>query len=162
MGLAEKVDANLYFIRGVNMQDKINIVSQCDEQEFLNVVRINGLLKYNVTQTNGKLKIPNVEIVRVACDENGVIVGGASGSTYLSSLEIEVLWVNEAYRRKGIASELLKEIESEAREVGCSLAHVTTYSFQAPLFYQKQGYIICGEIDGFPNNIRLFTLKKKL
>ena len=84
------------------------------------------------------------------------------GSTYLSSLEIEVLWVNEAYRGQSIASQLLKEMENEAKEAGCQLAHLTTYSFQAPQFYQKRGFVVCGEIDGFPNNIKLYTLKKLL
>jgi len=31
------------------------------------------------------------------------------------------------------------------------LAHLTTYSFQAPQFYQKNGFVVCGEIDGFPD-----------
>jgi hypothetical protein len=33
------------------------------------------------------LKIPDVESIRVARNENGKIVGGVSGSTYLPSLE---------------------------------------------------------------------------
>jgi Acetyltransferases len=73
-----------------------------------------------------------------------------------------VLWVSESYRGQNIASRLLEEIEVEAQKAGCAFAHLTTYSFQAPLFYQKQGYAICGEIDGFPDGIKLFILKKQL
>ena len=144
------------------MKKKVNIMNQYDEQEFLNTVRINGLLKYNMAKTNGKLKEPDAEIVKVARDESGIIIGGISGSTYLSSLEIEVLWVTEAYRGQNIASQLLDEIENEAKEAGCQLAHLTTYSFQAPQFYQKKGFVVCGEIDGFPNNIKLYIMKKVL
>lgn len=140
----------------------ITISNCCDEQEFLNSVRLNGLLKYNMKQTNGKLQVPNVEFVNVARNEKGVIIGGVSGSTYLSSLEIEALWVQETYRGQNIASRLLAEIEHRSKESGCQLAHLTTYSFQAPLFYQKHGYVICGEINGFPDDIRLYTLKKQL
>ena len=141
---------------------KVIIMNQYDEQEFMNTVRINGLLRYNIAKTNGKLKEPDVEIMKVARDDSGIIIGGISGSTYLSSLEIEVLWVNEAYRGQSIASQLLKEIENEAKEAGCHLAHLTTYSFQAPQFYMKRGFVVCGEIDGFPNNIKLYILKKLL
>ena len=141
---------------------KVIIMNQYDEQEFMNTVRINGLLRYNMAKTNGKLKEPDVEIMKVARDDSGIIIGGISGSTYLSSLEIEVLWVNEAYRGQSIASQLLKEIENEAKEAGCHLAHLTTYSFQAPQFYMKRGFVVCGEIDGFPNNIKLYILKKLL
>jgi GNAT superfamily N-acetyltransferase len=144
------------------MQEKVSILSQYDEQAFLKTVRINGLLKYNMSETKGKLKEPDIEIRKIACNENGEIIGGIAGSTYLSSLEIEVLWVSEAYRGQGIASRLLKAVESEAKSAGCKLAHLTTYSFQAPEFYKKSGYVVCGEIDGFPDNIRLLTLKKPL
>jgi len=100
------------------------IISNCyDEQEFKDIVRINGLLKYNMDKTGGKLKVPDAEIVRVAREN---------------------------------------EIENEAKALGCHFAHTTTYSFQAPLFYQKQGYTICGEIDGFPDDIKLYMLKKQL
>lgn len=125
-------------------------------------MRINGLLKYNLTKTNGKIKEPDFEFVRVARDESGIIIGGVSGSTYLSSLEIEVLWVCDDYREQNIASRLLEEIEVEAKKAGCLLAHLTTYSFQAPQFYQKRGYVICGEVDGFPDDIKLFMLKKQI
>ncbi len=144
------------------MQTKVTISNQCDEEEFLNAVRINGLLKYNMDKTSGKLKVPDVEIIKVARNESGIIIGGISGCTYLSSLEIEVLWVSEDYREQNIASQLLKEIEVEAKKVGCCLAHLTTYSFQAPQFYQKRGFVVCGEVDGFPDNIKLYILKKQI
>lgn len=144
------------------MQVKVTISNQCDEKEFLNVVRVNGLLKYNLNKTAGKLKEPDLEIVRVARDKDGVIIGGALGSTYLSSLELEVMWVNENYRGQNIASQLLEEIEFEAKAAGCRLAHLTTYSFQAPEFYLKQGYVVCGEVDGFPDDIKLYLLKKRM
>ncbi|MFS0783088.1 GNAT family N-acetyltransferase [Bacillus sp. 1P06AnD] len=138
-------------------------ISNCyNEQEFLDIVRLNGLKKYNLDKTNGKLQIPNKVFTFVARNENDVIIGGVSGSTYLSSLEVEVLWVQESYRGQSIASRLLIKIENEAKKAGCQLSHLTTYSFQAPLFYQKQGYKICGEIDGFPDNIKMYILKKQL
>lgn len=141
---------------------KVTISSQCDDKEFLDSVRINGLLKYNMAKTFGKLKIPNIDIIRVARNENGTIIGGASGSTYLQSLEVEVMWVNEDYRGQKIASKLLKEIEIEAKNAGCKLSHLTTYSFQAPKFYVKQGYTVCGQVEGFPDEIKLYFLSKML
>jgi GNAT superfamily N-acetyltransferase len=144
------------------MEREFIISSICEDSEFLDVVRINGLLKYNLEKTNGKLRIPDMEIRRVARNDIGEIIGGVQGSSFLSSLEIEVLWVSESYRGKNIAEKLLAEIEQEAKTAGCQISHLTTYSFQAPQFYQKQGYTICGEIDGFPDNISLFILKKQL
>lgn len=82
------------------MKVNVTISNQCDEKEFLNAVRINGLLKYNLNKTSGKLKEPDIEITRITRDKDGIIIGGALGSTYLSSLEIEVMWVNKNYRGK--------------------------------------------------------------
>lgn len=144
------------------MAETITISNYCSEPEFLNEIRLNGLLKYNMDKTAGKLKVPDLEIVRVARDSNGLLIGGAAGSTYLSSVEIEVLWVDEAYRGRQVASRLLREIEEEAKGAGCRLSHLTTYSFQAPGFYKKQGYAVCGELDGFPDGIKLYLLKKPL
>jgi len=144
------------------MPNKITIYNHCDENEFINTVRINGLLQYNMEKTNGKLKTPDIEIVRVARDESGTIVGGAYGYTYFSSLCLEVLWVSEANRGQNIASRLLLEVENEAKEAGCVIAHTTTYSFQAPQFYIKNGYELCGEISGFPDDVKLYTLRKQL
>ncbi|BFK97841.1 hypothetical protein K070079E91_01920 [Eisenbergiella porci] len=56
----------------------------------------------------------------------------------------------------------IKPIEDEAPSIGCQLSHLTTYSFQASLFYQKCGYSICGMVDGFPDNIQLYVLKKQI
>jgi len=57
----------------------ITIYNDCDEQEFLNSVRINGLLEHNMKRTNSKLKVPNIEFTNIARNEKGVIVGGVSG-----------------------------------------------------------------------------------
>lgn len=140
----------------------ITLHEDCEKQEFFDSVRMGGLLAYNLEKTGGKLTIPTLRFTHVARNEQGVIVGGVSGFTYLSTLEVEFLWVDEAYRGQKIASRMLADMERRARDAGCQLAHLTTYSFQAPLFYQKQGYELCGEVSGFPDDIRLHLLKKQL
>jgi hypothetical protein len=53
-------------------------------------------------------------------------------------------------------------IEEEAKKKGCKLVHLDTYSFQAPEFYKKQGYDIFGILDGYPEGIKRYYLKKDL
>ena len=105
---------------------------------------------------------PNKEILYVARNEKNSVSGGVFGVTYLSALEVETLWVHVDYRGQGVTSQRLKTIEDEVRSIGCQLSHLKTYSFQAPLFYQKCGYSICGMVDGFPDNIQLYVLKKQI
>ena len=73
-------------------------------------------------------------------DENGEIMAGLVAETFGNWLEIEYLFVKEDLRGQGIGSQLLHQAESEAKMRNCRFAFVNTYQFQAPTFYQKQGY----------------------
>ena len=56
----------------------------------------------------------------------------------------------------------MTEAERIAREHGCTFAHTTTFSYQAPDFYQRLGYRIFGVIEGYPDGIKQYFLKKPL
>ena len=73
-------------------------------------------------------------------DEHGEIMAGLVAETFGNWLEIEYLFVKEDIRGQGIGSQLLHQAESEAKKRNCRFAFVNTYQFQAPVFYQKQGY----------------------
>ncbi|WP_373075883.1 GNAT family N-acetyltransferase [Streptococcus infantis] len=73
-------------------------------------------------------------------DEHGKIMAGLVAETFGNWLEIEYLFVKEDLRGQGIGSQLLHQAESEAKKRNCRFAFVNTYQFQAPGFYQKQGY----------------------
>ena len=73
-------------------------------------------------------------------DEHGEIMAGLVAETFGNWLEIEYLFVKEDIRGQGIGSQLLQQAESEAKNRNCRFAFVNTYQFQAPAFYQKQGY----------------------
>ena len=73
-------------------------------------------------------------------DEHGRLLAGLVAETFGNWLEIEYLFVKEDLRGQGIGSQLLQRAESEAKKRNCCFAFVNTYQFQAPTFYQKQGY----------------------
>ena len=73
-------------------------------------------------------------------DEKGNLLAGLIAETFGNWLEIEYLFVKEDLRGQGIGSQLLHQAESEAKMRNCRFAFVNTYQFQAPAFYQKQGY----------------------
>ena len=73
-------------------------------------------------------------------DEHGEIMAGLVAETFGNWLEIEYLFVKEDLRGQGIGSKLLEQAESEAKMRNCRFAIVNTYQFQAPAFYEKQGY----------------------
>lgn len=73
-------------------------------------------------------------------DDSGELMAGLVAETFGNWLEIEYLFVKEELRGQGIGSKLLQQAESEAKKRNCRYVFVNTYQFQAPAFYQKQGY----------------------
>ena len=73
-------------------------------------------------------------------DDSGELMAGLVAETFGNWLEIEYLFVKEEFRGQGIGSKLLQQAESEAKKRNCRYVFVNTYHFQAPNFYQKQGY----------------------
>jgi len=94
----------------------------------------------------------------------GIIIGGVYAKLLLGNcLSIDILWVEEKYRKRGYASQLMQAIENAAIRLGSKLSIVDTFEFQAPDFYKKCGYEIFGILDDCPcvGNKRYY-LKKSL
>ena len=95
-------------------------------------------------------------------DAEGNVIGGLLGGTYWGWLYVDILWVDESYRRQGIGSKLLAQAEGEAVRRGCHHVHVDTMSWQAPLFYQKHGYRVIGILPDIPKGHQKYLLQKEL
>ena len=98
----------------------------------------------------------------VEYDENGAVVAGILGGTYWGWMYVDVLWVKEEFRQKGIASRLLSSAETEAVRRGCHHVHLDTMSWQAPEFYKKRGYEAIGILPDIPSGRQKYLLMKKL
>ncbi|MGB0497250.1 MAG: GNAT family N-acetyltransferase [Rubricella sp.] len=72
--------------------------------------------------------------------EDGRIVASLRVVLALGRAEMKTFWVDEAERGKGTGAMLLRAAEEEARTRGARLAVLDTFSWQAPGFYEKQGY----------------------
>lgn len=79
--------------------------------------------------------------------DTGEAASGIWAGILYGWLFIELLYVAEPDRRRGLGSHLLKAVENAAREQGCVGAWLSTYAFQAPGFYEKNGYEPFGELE---------------
>ena len=75
---------------------------------------------------------------------------------------IDILWVHEEHRNRGIGSCLLSRAEQETVRRGCHHVHVDTMSWQAPGFYQKHGYELIGILPDIPQGNQKYLLMKAL
>jgi GNAT superfamily N-acetyltransferase len=96
----------------------------------------------------------------IARDDNGALIGGVSGRTIYGNFLIGVVWVDKKYRGTGLGRKLMGSAETEAIGRGCKVSQLDTLSIQAPLFYQKLGFEIVGEVPEFPGSpARYFMMK---
>ncbi len=82
---------------------------------------------------------PAVELT-VRFEDGGELLAGASGWTWGQAAGIGMTWVHREHRRAGLGSALLAAFEDEARRRGCTHVFVTSFTFQAPEFYQRHGF----------------------
>ena len=95
-------------------------------------------------------------------DGEGKVIGGILGGTYWGWMYVDILWVHEDYRGKGIGSRLLLQAERSAKARGCHHVHLDTMSWQAPEFYRKHGYSVVGILPDIPQGNQKYLLQKKL
>lgn len=96
-------------------------------------------------------------------NNGGEVLGGIAATLYCwRCLYIDVLWVNKKHQRKGYGSNLLQTVEDEARRMGCALAHLDTFDFQAKAFYLKRGYELFGELNDCPPGHKRLFFKKSI
>jgi GNAT superfamily N-acetyltransferase len=87
--------------------------------------------------------------VKVA-DGAGDLVGGLTAWTWGGLCGISMLWVREDCRKDGWGGRILLAAEAEARSRGCDRVAVSSFTFQAPGFYQGHGYTETGRTLGIP------------
>lgn len=121
-----------------------------------------GIIKHNSEVITLKESVPEIPVNRVMKDDKGNIIGGINCilNYCWNTMYIDMLWIDEKYREKGYASELLKRIEIIAKEKQCTLIHLETMEFQAKGFYLKNGYEIFGELDNVPDGHRRYYMRK--
>ena len=95
-------------------------------------------------------------------DESGELVGGLAGWTWAGLLGIEMLWIRADSRKDGWGSRILQAAEEEARVRGCDRACVSSFTFQAPAFYQRHGYVETGRTLGIPGGAEDVHMFKRL
>lgn len=94
---------------------------------------------FNAAATADVDAAPQQELTVRADDADG-LVGGVSGWTWGRAAGIAMTWVRADQRGTGLGARLLAQFEDEARRRGCTHAFVTSFTFQAPAFYEGRGY----------------------
>lgn len=95
-------------------------------------------------------------------DAQSKVVGGAVGYTMYGQLYTDMLWIDRAFRNKGLGSKLLIAAEELGKKRKCTFSCLLTMSWQALPMYQKLGYEIEFVREGFENSAKMYHLRKSL
>ncbi|NUR07642.1 MAG: GNAT family N-acetyltransferase [Nocardioidaceae bacterium] len=103
---------------------------------------------YNAAATSG---VEPAEELTVRVEHDGCLVAGVSGWTWGQAAGIGMTWVREDQRGTGVGTSAMTAFEDEARSRGCTHVFVTSFTFQAPGFYQRLGYREIFRWESVPN-----------
>jgi len=136
---------------------QIKITNSVTEQDIEEIHR--ELKKYNLSKREPSANVPLGIFME---DEQGIKKAGLTGEIFGNWLCIKYLWVSDELRHQGIGSKLLKTAEDEAKANNAKYAFVDTFSFQAPEFYRKHGYVDVFKLEEYPYTGARYYFTKKL
>ena len=90
------------------------------------------------------------------------IVAGIVMYMYWNAMSIGDLWVKAEYRNKGYATALMNAVEKDARDLGCTLSHLETFSPEMRNLCEKLGYTVYGTMADYPEGHNRYYMSKKL
>ncbi len=91
-----------------------------------------------------------VELTVRILDDDDELLGGISGWTWQQAAGIAMTWVRADQRGTGVGARLVGRFEETAAERGARRVFVTSFTFQAPGFYERHGYREIFRWDGVP------------
>jgi GNAT superfamily N-acetyltransferase len=141
------------------LTDPVLTLTDAPEPRAISVIA-DGLAGYNEGKAGFRDYRPLA--VLVSDRESGEVIGGLYGRTSLGVMFIDRFFLPERLRGLRLGSRLLAMAEAEGRRRGCALCALFTLHFQAPGFYQKQGYEIAARLEAPPPGAIRFLMRKKL
>jgi GNAT superfamily N-acetyltransferase len=141
------------------MHDDLSIVYIGNPEEFAWSVIGQGVGTYNKQQA-GDNNFQRLCFVLQGSDEE--ILGGVIAEAYWEWLYIDLLWIKTELRGCGYGQLLLETVEKEAQKYGVKNVYLDTFSFQAPKFYEQNGYRVFGELQDFPPGHNRYFMRKEL
>jgi GNAT superfamily N-acetyltransferase len=93
---------------------------------------------------------------------DGIAIGGANGWSWGETCYVRNFFIPAHLRGRGLGTQLMADVETEARKRGCRQIMLETHSFQAPGFYQKLGFAVTGRVEHYPIGHSYLTMIKRL
>ncbi len=101
--------------------------------------------------------------VRIGAEEDGKLIAGLDACiTAYRILYVSTVFVDEEYRRQGVGTLLVREMEKRARQMGATMIRLDTFSWQGKEFYEALGYQTVGSYENAAEGYAEYFFLKRL
>lgn len=144
------------------MEPEIVISDNKDYQEIIQ----QGIKRFN-NQKHPEMEVFNNYIEKGYNDTFGFyaildeqIIGGITAHKKMEWLDVDILFINEKFRKNRIGSKLVSKAVEYCQKEKLIGMHLYTLDFQAKGFYEKQGFKLIAEIKDWPKGITRYEFIK--
>ena len=101
--------------------------------------------------------------IRIGIEKDGKLIGGLDACiTAFKILYVSTVFVDEEYRRKGIGTKLIREMEKRAAALGTNTVRLDTFDWQGKEFYEALGYETVGHYDNAEDGYSEYFFLKRI
>ena len=101
--------------------------------------------------------------VRIGIEEDGKLIAGLDAAiTSFRILYVSTVFVDEKFRRKGLGTLLMCEMEKRAAAMGADTIRLDTFSWQGKEFYEALGYTAVGHYDNTEDGYSEYFFLKRI
>ena len=101
--------------------------------------------------------------IQIGVEEDGKLIAGLDACvTAYRILYVSTVFVDAEYRRKGIGTRLVREMERRAARMGVSMIRLDTFSWQGKEFYEALGYQAVGSYENAAEGYAEYFFLKRL
>ena len=101
--------------------------------------------------------------IRIGVEDNGRLIAGLDACiTAFRILYVSTVFVDEAYRRKGIGARMIREMEKRALAMGVNTVRLDTFNWQGKAFYEALGYQCAGHYENAEDGYSEYFFVKRI
>lgn len=101
--------------------------------------------------------------IRIGMEEGGKLIAGLDACiTTFKILYVSTMFVDPEYRRKGIGTQLIREMEKRAAAMGVNTIRLDTFDWQGKDFYEALGYKCVGSYGNAEDGYSEYFFMKRI
>lgn len=101
--------------------------------------------------------------IRIGVEADGKLIAGLDACvTAFKILYVSTVFVDAEYRRKGIGTQLIYEMEKRAAAMGVNIIRLDTFNWQGKEFYEALGYERVGHYKNAEDNYSEYFFVKRI